>query len=41
MIKNLSRILPQIVAMLFLAGFAAWAWTEPSMRRRMGMLTRR
>jgi hypothetical protein len=25
-----KRFLPQIIAMLFLAGFVAWAWTEPT-----------
>ena len=28
--RNLSKILPQIVAMRFLAGFVVFAWTEPS-----------
>ncbi len=30
MIKKLFKYLPQTVAMLFLAGFVAYAWTEPS-----------
>ncbi len=28
--KALQAGLPQIIAMLFLTGFIAWAWTEPS-----------
>lgn len=28
--KSLSKILPQIIASLFLAGFVVYAWTEPS-----------
>ncbi len=27
--KNSSKILPQIIASLFLAGFVAYAWTGP------------
>jgi len=30
LVKSVNKYLPQIVALLFLAGFAAWAWTEPT-----------
>jgi len=30
MIRKISKFLPQIVALLFLTGFMAYAWTEPS-----------
>ncbi len=30
MFRKFYKFLPQIVAMLFLAGFVAYAWTEPA-----------